>query len=367
MKKFALFISTLAFLTATAASQDVIENPAKPTSGNSGRIITLKEEMRINDTGESFFFKSPRTIRVSHKGDIFIQDGQEQVLQFDPQGRFIRNVYKKGQGPGELSHLLDIWVSRDRLFLAGYPPKILVYDYDGNVNKEIPLRDTPSLDEFIMADAGSILINQRGRPDLSKGTGLWDIPQVFIEINPDGEASKKIGSFPIRGYIQVFPSGATSQTTWNQLQTVPLDEKIIVLNSTPEYLVETFDREKGTVIRRFNRPYSRVKRTGGGGVSGPGEGGPPPPEFYPDIIALHVADGKIWVQTSTYIADKGILFDVFSPEGRYLDSFFIQVIKKNPAGNPALKRLTIADDFVYFTDKTEDELLVVKKCRLVGL
>lgn len=350
-----------------AAAQPIIENPAKPLSGNAGRIVTLKEEMRIEDTGGGFFFKNPYTIRVSPKGDIFIRDGQEQALQFDPQGRFVRNLFKKGQGPGELTSLHDIWASKDRLFLMGFPPKILVYDFDGNLIKEISARDSIDLiSQFVQADAEGLLIHTQGRLDPSAGSGLKDIPQNIIDITPDGVNSKPIGSFPIRGSVQVSSGGAIGMTTWNQLQTVPLDRNTIFLNYTPEYLVETFDREKGMVVRRFKRPYPRVKRSGGGGVSGPGGGSPPPSEFKPDINALHVVDGKIWVQTSTVVAGKGILFDVYDLEGRYLDNFFIQSLKKDPSNKPVNMRLTIAEGFAYFMDMTEDDLIVIKKCRLIG-
>jgi hypothetical protein len=347
-----------------AVDQTVIENPAKPLSGNAGRVVTLKEEVRIEDTGGGFFFKNPYAIRVSPKGDIFIQDGQQQALQFDPQGRFVRNLFKKGQGPGELTSILDIWASRDRLFLLGDPPKILVYDHDGNLVKELSLRDLGRA-KFVQADTGSLLIKKSGWPDPSAGVGLRDIPQDIIEIAPDGTTAKSIGSFPIRGFVQVYKGGGTGMTTWNQLQAVSLDGNTLFLNHTPEYLVETFVRDKDVVVLRFKRPYSRVKRSGGG-VSEPGGPGTPPPKFKPDIYALHVVDGKLWVQTSTVVAGKGILFDVFDTEGRYIDNFFVLSLKKDPSDNLANMRLTIADGFAYFMDKTEGELLVVKKCRLVG-
>jgi len=360
-----LIFLALAFLSSTAAAQAVIENPAKPSSGNAGRVVILKEEMRIEDTGEGFYFKNPFTIRVSPKGDIFVYDGQEQALQFDPQGRFVRNLFKKGQGPGELNGLLDIWATRDNLYLLGFPPKILVFDYAGNLDRELGLREL-GWGRFILAHTEGFLIHKPGRPDPSAGAGLMDIPQNIVEIAPDGATAKTIGSFPIRGFVQVYEGGAMGTTTWNQLQAVSLDGNTLILNYTPEYLVEEFVRDKGAVVRRFRRPYARVKRSGGGGVSGSGGSGPPPPEFDADIVALHVVDGKIWVQTSTVVEGKGILFDVFDPEGRYVDNFFIQSLIKDPSGKPANMRLTFAGGFAYFRDKTEDELIVIKKGRLVG-
>lgn len=287
-------LAILVFLVtfSTAGAQTVVDNPAKPLSPNAGRVVKLEEVMRIEDTGEDYFFKNPSVIRVSPRGDLFIQDRQEQALQFDAQGRFVRNLFKKGQGPGELTTLNDIWASQGHLFLIGSPPS---------------------------------------------------------------------------GFVQAFERGATGLTTWNRFQAVRFNENTIILNCTPEYLVEALDKDKEAVVRRFKRPYARVKRSGGGVTSGPGGSGPPPPEFQADIFALHVVDGKIWVQTSTVVEGKGILFDAFDPDGRYIDSFFIQSERKGQSGATINKGLTIAGGFAYFWDKTEDEFIVIKKCRLAGL
>ena len=40
---------------------------------------------------------------------------------------------------------------------------------------------------------------------------------------------------------------------------------------------------------------------------------------------------------------------------------------KDPSGKPVGMLLTIAGGFAYFRDITEDELIVIKKCRLAGL
>jgi hypothetical protein len=348
-------------------SGQVVENPAKPIAKNAGRIVTLKEELRIEDTGAGYFFKNPGPIRVSPRGDIFFKDGPEQALQFDPEGHFIRDLFKKGQGPGELSSIVDTWASPDRLYLRGNPPKILVYDYKGNLVQELPLRGDLLGGRFILVDRANLLLYGMGRPDPSGGTGFIDIPWDICEITPDGRSQKTIGSFPIRSFQEVQEGGAISGTTWNQLQVVALNGHSLFLNSSPEYLIENFDRERKAVVLRFRRPYARQKRTGSGGVPVPRGSGPPAPEFWPDIYALHVVDGLLWVQTWTVVEGKGMLFDVFDTKGRYTDSFYIQSMMKSEDGQPARIRMTIAGGCAYFREETSNGLIVIKKCRLLGL
>lgn len=338
----------------------IIENPEKPIAANAGRIVKLEEEMRIDDASGNFFFKETYRPRVSTGGGIFIQDGQEQALQFDAEGQFIRNLFKKGQGPGELTGLFDIWASLDKLYLLGNPLKVLVFGYDGLLEKEISLRGTGIGARFIRADKGHIIIRNRGRLDPTAGGGFKDIPVDIIEISMNDGAFKLLGSFPIRAFVE-GQGGDIHMTAWNQLQAACLDENNLILSHTAEYLLEVFARDKGTVVRRFRRPYNRIKTSGGSGSS------PSVPEFQPDIFYLHVVDGRLWVQTSTVMEGKGMLFDVFNSEGRYVDNFFIQSPRKDVSGKPASILMTISGGFAYFSDKTEDDFIVIRKCRLVGL
>lgn len=367
--KGGLLIGLLALLPGigSAGFGQIVENPAKPIANNAGRIVTLKEELRIEDTGAGYFFKNPSSIRVSPRGDIFFRDGQEQALLFDPKGLFVRNLFEKGQGPGELSSIVDTWASPDRLYLIGNPPKILVYDYEGNLVRELPLRGGLLGGRFVLADQANLLLYGTGRPDPSGGTGFRDIPWDIIEIAPDGTSQKTIASFPILTFLEVQEGGAISGTAWNRLQVVALNGNSLFLNSSPEYLIENFVRDKKAVVLRFRRPYTRIKNAGGGGVSLSRGSKPSASEFLPDIYALHIVNGQLWAQTSTVTEEKGILFDVFDTKGRYIDSFYIQSMMKGEDGQPARIRMTIVGGFAYFNEETSDGLILIRKCRLVGL
>lgn len=355
------------FLMRVWASGQIVENPAKPPAANAGRVVTLKEELRIEDTGEGYFFKNPSSIRVSPRGDIFFRDGQEQALLFDPQGRFVRDLFKKGQGPGELTSVSDTWVSPDRLFLRGNPPKILIYDFEGSLIEELPLRGGTPAGSFIWTDPAGLLLYGPGRPDPADGVGLRDTPWDIFAISADGTSQERIGSFSISSFLEVEAGGAISVTSWNRLQVAALDGRSLFLNSSPEYLIEKFVRDKRSVALRFRRPFARQKRTASGGVSSLRGSGPDAPEFWPDIYALHIVDGRLWVQTWTVTEEKGILFDVFDTNGRYLDCFYIQSMMKDEGGRPARIHMTFAGGCAYFKEETNGGLIVIRKCRLVGL
>lgn len=52
-------------LVSGAFSQKVIENPTKPVSKKAGRVLELREEMRISDEQGGFYFKNPVNIKVA--------------------------------------------------------------------------------------------------------------------------------------------------------------------------------------------------------------------------------------------------------------------------------------------------------------
>jgi hypothetical protein len=52
-----------------------------------------------------------------------------------------------------------------------------------------------------------------------------------------------------------------------------------------------------------------------------------PREHFNDIQKLFAVDGRVWAVTSSLDPDKGVLVDVVSPGGEYLDSFFLPLPK----------------------------------------
>src|SRR4030067_2650624 len=88
------------FLAAIGAAQQVIENPEKPTGINAGRVVSLKEVARIADEKGKFFFVQPFAVFTGHDGSVYVQEFK-QLLKFDAQGRFVKNLLQKGEGPGE--------------------------------------------------------------------------------------------------------------------------------------------------------------------------------------------------------------------------------------------------------------------------
>jgi hypothetical protein len=131
-------------------------------------------------------------------------------------------------------------------------------------------------------------------------------------------------------------------------------ERFTFLFHTPEYMVKVFDPDKVEIVRSFRRKYSRVERTKkGDGL----------PEYHNDVYWLLLYKDKIWVITSTFHEEKGLLVDVFNKDGRYLDNFYLPILgaKKN---DWIYAPMAVSGDFLFVIERDEDELFYVAKYKI---
>ena len=136
-KIFCMFFCILSF-AIFSMSQDIIENTKKPLSKKAGRLVDLKEVLSIHDEGDAYYFKYPSILRIAPDGSIFVLDWRSnQLLQFDTNGKFLRNFFKKGQGPGELSLISYFCFEGNNIIIYdGRLQKILWLNFNGEAVKE---------------------------------------------------------------------------------------------------------------------------------------------------------------------------------------------------------------------------------------
>jgi hypothetical protein len=108
--------------------------------------------------------------------DIFLLDKRlEAVFCFDTTGKFRYRIQQVGKGPGEYGELESIWLKPDEkeLWLQSFwPPKIMVYTYDGTMLREFNIQ-WPAKDMTRIADgllvAYNITPSNVGKEELKEG------------------------------------------------------------------------------------------------------------------------------------------------------------------------------------------------------
>ncbi|MFA9454329.1 MAG: 6-bladed beta-propeller [Candidatus Aminicenantaceae bacterium] len=357
MKRWIRLILLLALLSPPVLTQEVIENPAKPRSADAGRILEIREEMRITDEGGDFFFEYPHNVKVAPDGSIFLAD-RDLMLRFDKDGSFLHNFFKKGQGPGEMIYLRDYAFHDSKLFVIGSnPDKFLIYDFGGELLDEVVLHDAPIFMDFKFMAGGRLYFVKNEPPEVADKPDVFDAPHVLISMDQAGQNLEEHLSLP----YQFFVTGG-AMSGLGRLTGAFFQDRYWIITHTEEYLVKLFDVGSQTLVRSFHRKYRRVKPPedyrwpGIYGRDGK-RMGPPPPEFVNDISAIYVVNDLIWVRTSTRDEDKGYLVDVFDLEGVYQDYFYL---------NTSGRIIGTHGDRIFIQESDEDELLSIVKYRVLG-
>ena len=104
------------------------------------------------ETNESCLIKSVFTIRFS-KDYIFIQNHLYNVLMFDRNGKFLRQIGARGRGPGEFRTVFSFNITNDEVLINdGW--KINIYSFDGEFLRSIDTYGQTKIfaDEFCYFD-----------------------------------------------------------------------------------------------------------------------------------------------------------------------------------------------------------------------
>jgi len=354
--------------------QTVASNPARPRHPNAGRVRTLTPVLTITDEDGSFYFKSPSLPQIGPDGSIYILD-QKQLLRFNAQGRFIRNFFRPGQGPGELEYVTGYAVAGSTLIVHnGRSSKIVRYDLKGQIVSDTPAGATAGPIVLRHSDGRSAVFLKRMFPKLEemKGTeGILANSNPLFSIPVEGGPEKSLGFFPTRMYFRKDKEGSAAFLPMDKVLLAPWNENILAIAHTEEYAVKILDLRTGNIIRTISRPYPRVEtppenRDGiaGGVLLGAHEVKFPASKYTADIVNLLPRGDELWVVTSTKAKGKGVLVDVFSVDGAYTDSFYLplpvwperHLLQPDP--------LAIQGDFLVALEKTEEGTYVLRKYRI---
>ena len=350
------------------AAQEIIENPKDSKNPNQGRTIELKEVRRIRDKVGHFYFSYPCNINISANGYLFVQD-RKQLLQFNSEGEFLRNLIKIGQGPGEVEKISNYQLTEDEIIVNGSPNKILHFDYKGQVINEMVIKSPIRLTNFLFLHNSQYYFLEKDWTKLADhNEEIVPIPAKLYSLNKDAQTTNFHHSFPLR-YFVAQNSGERIFMELDLLLFTYLERYLFVSN-TPEYLINVFDTHDKKVVLRFKRKYSRIKPEKRDPKKGPtltlsGKTyTQPEKKFKNDILSLLVVDHNLWIITSATNKEEGLYIDVFNSQGSYLDNFILKFPNDFPAITYAQYHITIKGKSIWAVMKDKKELYYVGKYQI---
>jgi len=363
------FLALLSIFTISAAfGQETVTLPANPANPRAGRVLALREVVRISDVQGGFYFKGPSRIQAVPDGGLLVAD-EDELLRFDAAGKFVVNMYRPGQGPGELRQITDCLVrGAEVLAFQAQPMKCVVSGLDGKFLREIK-PDAPVSrllgrygDRLLMAANSAIPFDKIKKPEGDILDIVWTLKLMSVE----GAVEATTLTYPTKWFAKRLP-GAFIANNLTFLLCAPLEGGLVAVTNEDVYSIQIADPAKNARLLTIRRDYRRAKyepersSDATAGARSLAE----PREHFNDIQRLYAVDGKIWALTSTLVPGKGVLVDVIGPRGDYLDSFYLPLPKGIGVHDLARHPLTIAGRSLFVLEELEDGRLEVVKYEIV--
>jgi hypothetical protein len=361
----AVTVTVILAAAATGLVSQVIENPKSPPGPKAGRVVPLREVARITDEKGKFLFVQPFNVLTGHDGSVYVQE-YNQFLKFDAQGKFVKNLLKRGQGPGELDdNLTDVIVrDKDIVLWSSNNYKLIRLELDGRLIEDRKLVQG-FLNELLGVYGGRCFF-LRYEIDAAKTrarvSGIFETPRRLVIVPEKGDAVSTPYLMLCTQTIH-YRTGSVSMSTISRPMPLAADDRTVFLFHSPDYLIKLLDLETGEVVRSFRRDYDRVKYEV---KTPPGYPAELVPKFHNDLCRLLWRNDRLWAVTSTFDPKKGILVDVFNREGRYLDNFYLPLFKIRKNNPQYFAPMAIHGNFLYLLEADEDDLISLIKYEIGG-
>ena len=348
----AAVLTLLLFWPVSASAQAVIESPSKPVAKDAGRVLALTEVLQITDESGEFYFKYPRDLKIADDGSIFLRD-IDQFLKFTPGGKFLRNLFKKGQGPGEMkdsAFQYDLR-GRDLYVLDRNAGRFWRANLEGLFQEQYDVTGVPD-PEFVGVIPEGFLFLTFVWPPRSEFTGkAVEVPHRLVLASRDGRRIKDVLKFDRQSFLA--PHAAMS----DMLLMIPgSDGQAIYMFNGWDYRVDVLEPVSGKKVMSITRVYSKFRLTlTDEQEERRRESGMPRYEYSPDINNLYPTSEHLWVETSTEDKTKGRLYDVFDKDGRFVDSFYL---------GPGRTLVAVQEGVVFCQEKRPDDTIVIVKYRI---
>jgi len=338
--------------------------------------VVLEETWRVVDRPGAFYFSSPGPPQIGERGFVWVAD-EGQLLLFSPQGKFIRNYFKKGQGPGELGDLAGFIPESDRVLVFNRNPnKMIIFDREGNVLQEASMPSTLGYAGLLGGRDGRFFFFREYFQSTGGQAVFLDVPVRLLSAAPgDAEARMEGPWFPKRHFVR----DTNYLKNVYYVQIARADESTFLIAYNGGYDIRRLDLDRMEISPFISRDYHKIKirpewkspkdkfyapsQTLSGGEVRVFEH-----ETLDDVLKIWVLSGKIWILTSTFDEARRLArVDVYDLKGSLLGSLMLPMPRGLEWMRLSYAPLTLHDHGLYVLVPTETETLELVRYSLSGL
>lgn len=314
----------------------------------SGKIRFAKDFVLNDDAMPAdVFFESPSTLTCDPAGNIYVADsGAKNIKKFDAQGRFLKTIGREGQGPGEFGGLYYSTFAKDHLVVwDSGNRRLCAFTADGEFVTSTGISyETGSVRRLRGLPSGEVLVEMektyRREPEKPQDCKIdlysKDLKFVRTIYTRSLWRKKYIRTKEYGISTLFFPYSADVQ--WE----VTPDGRIVI-GYSGNYELEIFDRtgKRVAAVSHKSEPVSVTEKDKSAYFDSVafyrmGEKLKEPPEYitkftefpkhkpvYKNILVDE--DGNIWIVLNRERQDdRGKVFEVFDPEGRFLSRVLLE-------------------------------------------
>jgi len=331
----------------------IVKNPKEPMYQED--VFQLKEEITIGEREgrEEYMFSNLSSIDIDEDENIYIFDsGQAKIKVFDKMGNFIREIGKRGQGPGEFTFPWRIMISPKQELVVSdlIKRRLIIFSLTGEYKIDVPTWKQGTLLNMMLDSSGNIV----GEVYLPGEKRIF----ALKKFNSDFEPIFTIDSFerektPLLESISPkfhYCISKRDEIIWGHS-----GKYIINIHSFDGKLIKKIIKDF-ELIKINEEEYSeQVERKFGGR--------PIPPQFeqelpksYPAFKSLTVDEkGRLFVSTFKKISEgEESYYDVFNSDGKYIAEISLRAaprvwksgklytIESDDDGFPVVKRYKVA-------------------------
>lgn len=331
----------------------VVKNPKEPMYDED--VFTLEEELSIGDVKgkEEQMFTNILDIAVDDSEDIYILDSKQgQILVFNKNGNYSRNISRRGQGPGEFQFASQIIISPNQEFVICDPMvrRLFLFSLDGVFKRDVPTWEHGRLFSMMLDSKGEIIgeVPLRGE---KQGFSLKKFSPDFVELYDI--ATKEREKIPI---LEVL----SPRIVW----CVSKNDEVIWGNSE-KYEINIQERDGQLKMKIFKdyEPVEIIAEEYSAQIERKFGGRPIPPEFEQELPEYYPAyksfildnDGRLFISTFAKAkSGEGYYCDVFDSDGSYIAKIPLKT-------NPRIWK----NHRLYSIEEDEDGYQYVKRYKII--
>jgi len=295
----------------------IIQNPSEPMYPKA--VLSLREELKIGEAEgrKEYVFGVIGSIAVDPEENIYISDSKEiHIKKFDRNGKYLRTIGRKGQGPGEFERVTRIMLDlrNDLMVFDGMGRRLSFFSPSGDFIKTISSREL-SISDLMMNSRGRFLFSTY---QMNPVTGMMSTSLSLSDGNFNLVKSVAVGKLqdvltPFQPYL-----------VWTIMK-----NDHILFGFNDRYEITRVDRE-GNMIMKISRdfqpvpiaPEERKRRLEW--LEQPLDKKTPPD--YPAFQSITTDEEsrmivRIYEKPGT---GEGDFYDIFDAEGRYISKIILQ-------------------------------------------